>query len=231
MDSLKQLYVDMVLTSGMEIAPPKELSKRLSRVLRFKSGDKVALFNGRDGLFEVEILDDKANQLRVGSALKEMPASHVESTLIMACVKKNAMDLVFRQATEMGVTHIQPVITDYTVVDKINAERVRSLLVEASEQCERLDVPELLSVKKLKDVVEDTSATIYWAAEHIGGKWGAHKSETGQAILIGPEGGFSEAERDYLKGLKHVQPVGLGSYILRADTAVVAALSRFNENL
>lgn len=230
MEKLKHLYYAGALTVGSAINPPKDLSKRLSRVLRLKAGDKVALFNGIDGLFEVELADDKANALNVLSIVK--PQNKIpEVTLFMAMVKKDAMDRVFRQATEYGVTRIQPLITEFTIVDKLNEERVQTLLVEASEQCERMSVPKLSQPVPLQDAVSEFSGTVFWCAEQVAGKWGDNKPHSSDGILVGPEGGFSEAERIWLKESENVTPVGLGTHILRADTAVVAALSRFYEKL
>lgn len=234
MSRYKQLYVDTPLLKGEIVAFEKDFSKRLSRVLRMKAGEKIAIFNGLDGLFLAEILDDKCLSAHVLDKLMDDDHQASQVTLIMACVKKNAFDLVFRQATEMGVTYIQPVLTDFTVVDKINEERVQALLVEAAEQCERLSVPVLLPLKKLSDVVTDfeqAGKRIFHAAEEMRGQWGDVQATSGDALLIGPEGGFSEKERQFLGGKSYVTPVGLGAHILRADTAAVAGLSRFFQSM
>lgn len=226
MERLKQLFFKENLEIGQVVDLPKELSRRLSKVLRFKKDDHFALFNGIGGLYKVLILDESCRTIEVLSLMKEREGV-VENTLIIALTKKEAMNHVFRQSVEMGVTHIQPVTTDYTVPSKLNTERVEALLIEASEQCERLDVPELLNVKPLKDVINDYDSTVFWCAEHVRGKWGNVAPKSGDAMLVGPEGGFSNSERDYLNTHTNVTPVGLGSLILRVDTAVVAALSRF----
>ena len=116
-------------------------------------------------------------------------------------------------------------------MDKINEDRVGTILLEAAEQCERLHLPELLPVQKLQTAVGAFDGDIYWAAEHVGGKFGEHQVKSGSAVLIGPEGGFSEKERAFLSAQSKVVPVGLGSYILRAETAVVAVLSRFFDHI
>lgn len=230
----KSLYVDAVLKEDAVVSFDKDFSKRLARVLRMKEGDSISLFNGVDGLFLATLQDDKCASARVLTQLKPLDENLPKVTLMVACVKKNAFDLIFRQATEMGVTYIQPLQTDFTVVDKLNAERVRLLLIEAAEQCGRLSVPVLLPVRKLVDAVSDfgqSGQNIFHAAEQIGGKWGDSQPKNGDALLIGPEGGFSDKERIFLEKQAHVMPVGLGSHILRADTAVVAGLSRFYQAL
>lgn len=230
MEKLKHLYYAGSLTVGSYIEPPKELSKRLSRVLRLKQGDKIALFNGADGLFEVELKDDKASILSVLSIIKPQ-VMLPKVTLLIGMVKKDAMDRIFRQATEYGVTHIQPLLTEFTVVDKLNGDRIKTLLVEAAEQCERMSVPKLRDPAPLNEVIKQYEGTVFWCAEQVAGKWGDEPSKAGDAILVGPEGGFSQAERTWLRECINVTAVGLGTHILRADTAVVAGLSRFYERL
>jgi 16S rRNA (uracil1498-N3)-methyltransferase len=230
LEKLKNLYFEGELTAGAVIDTPRNLARRLNRVLRMKKGQKIGLFNGKSPLFEVEIAQGDCSVLNVSAQIKPFIAPP-QVTLITALVKKEAMDKIFRQATEMGVTHIQPVTTDFTVVDKLNTERVEAMLVEAVEQCERLEVPQLLPIMPLKQVVESAAGHIFWCAEHVGGKWGEKNPTAGDSLLIGPEGGFSEKERLWLKEQKNVQPVGLGTHILRADTAVVAACSRFYDHI
>lgn len=227
-DRLKHLYADMPLQQADTLALPKPLARRLSRVLRCRAGDRVALFNGKDGLWAVELLDSQADTVRVVEQLAPQPQLP-EVWLYIALTKRDAMDRVLRQATEMGITHIQPVQTARSVADKINVERVETLLVEATEQCERLHLPQILPVMKLEKAVEQ-ARPVFWCAEHVRGNWQGEVSPPA-AILVGPEGGFSDAEKAWLATQKNVTPVGLGTHILRVDTAVVAALSRFYNQL
>lgn len=227
-DRLKHLYTDIPLNAGQTVALPKTLARRLSRVLRLRMGDKVALFNGVDGLWAVELLDNDAVSVRVAEQLAPQPQLP-EVWLYIALTKRDAMDRVLRQATEMGVTHIQPVQTARSVADKMNAERVENLLVEATEQCERLHLPHMQPVLSLEQAVSQ-SRPVFWCAEHVRGHWQGEVSPPA-AILVGPEGGFSDAEKTWLAAQKNVTAVGLGAHILRVDTAVVAALSRFYNQL
>ena len=229
MNKFKNIYYDGTLSVGATVTPIKEVSRRLNRVLRYKKGDTLALFNGKDGLFEVNVMDEKCTQLHVKSIIKrqtETPQVH----LFVSMVKKDAMDRIFRQATEFGVTHIIPVSTDFTVVDKLNKERIETLLIEASEQCERLTIPQVSEITPLEQAVKEFGGQIFWCAEHVGGAWGEHESMDGDGILIGPEGGFSPRERNWLKECLNITAVGLGNHILRADTAACAALSRFYDH-
>jgi 16S rRNA (uracil1498-N3)-methyltransferase len=226
----KQLFFDGTLTVGKVVDIDKPLAKRLGRVLRLRQGDEVVLFNGKDGLFKAKIASNDCRQIEILSQLKPFSAQN-NVTLLSAVVKKDAMDRIFRHATELGITTIQPCLTEYCVVNKINEERVTSLLVEASEQCERLDIPTLKPLINLKQAVENFSGTIFWGDEVAGGKWGNHTAKNGDGILIGPEGGFSPKEREFLQQLSNVQPIGLGGNILRADTATAVACGLFFESL
>ena len=239
---LKHLYIDAPLQENSNLETPKALARRLSRVLRAKKGDKLALFNGVDGLFAAEIIDEQAKELRIDNCIKTLAEKPFKAVLLIAMTKKDAMDRVYRQATEMGVNLIVPVVTDFTMVDKINTDRAQTILLEASEQCERLDIPQIAPIAKLQDIIlnmQKEGQKVFWCAEHVGGAWqnslhnNGHNNyvKSGDAILVGPEGGFSENERTWLAEQTHVQPVGLGAHILRVDTAVVAALSRYFENV
>ena len=224
---MKQLYFPENLAEGAQVTAPKALKNRISKVLRLKTGEKVALFNGKDGLFEAEIGEN--GQLTVLTQLKPQVVRQ-NVTLLVAVLKKDNFNNVLRQATEMGVTTIQPVLTDHCVPDKLNLERAEGKIIEAAEQCERLDIPQLNAPEKLPISAAAQMGTIYWCDEVEGGKWGDHTSQPGDAVLIGPEGGFSAAEREWLAAQDNIIRVGLGDLILRADTAVIAALSRFTNN-
>jgi 16S rRNA (uracil1498-N3)-methyltransferase len=140
-------------------------------------------------------------------------------------LKRDAFETALRQATELGVAIIQPVRTDFVVKTDFNAERAQAIIVEAAEQCERLTLPTLLPVMNLKQAVEN-QGTLYWAAEReLAAAW-PQVPKSSAAVLVGPEGGFSVAEKNWLKQQPQVHPVSLGHNILRADTAVVAVLSQ-----
>lgn len=221
---LKHLYADMTFVAGTIMPLARPLARRLSRVLRCRVGERVALFNGRDGLWAVEILNAAADEVKVIEQLAAQPELP-EVWLYIALTKRDAMDRVLRQATEMGVTHIQPVQTARSVADKLNVERVETLLLEATEQCERLHIPQMQPILSLEKAVM-LERPVYWCAEHVRGGWQG-EAKTPAAILVGPEGGFADAEKTWLAAQNNVVPVGLGTHILRVDTAVVAALSRF----
>lgn len=221
----KHFYLDCPLKTG-GLVLPRPLARRLNRVLRLKNGAQIALFNNKDGIWAATFDGDE----KVTISAQLQPAQGQNGpNLYMCLLKKDAMDHVLRQATECGVSEIFPLLSDFTVPDKLNLERAEQVLVEAAEQCERGHVPKLHAPQPLQQALTQ-AGQVWWCDEVAGGKW-QHATAPAQAILVGPEGGFSPQEREVLQNQPNVTPVGLGPHILRADTAVVAALSRFFEHL
>lgn len=229
--TLKQLFYDADLVAGTSVDTPKTLARRLSRVLRYRAGDALALFNGRDGRFAARVANDDASRLDVLEQLAPQPQP-LPIWLLMGLPKRDAMDTICRQATEMGVTHIVPVAVDHSVPDRINADRVQALVIEAAEQCERLTLPQVLPLTHLADALQLVPGAVLWADERLargGGNavWQSIHPAGGWGVLVGPEGGFSAAERALLDAAApKVCAVDLGENVLRADTAACALLSR-----
>lgn len=224
---LKRFFVEDDLREGAVVKLPTALARRLETVLRADEGARIGLFNGRSGLHEADILRD--GKVGVGrEVLAYTPCPPLE--LWLGLPKRDAFETCVRMATELGVTRIVPLVTSFVVKKDVNPERVRTLMVEAAEQCERLDLPVLAPVSKLDTALHTLQGKLAWAAsrEPAGGTERADLMPDPmlRAILIGPEGGFSPAEETLL--LKHagVVPVRLGDTILRVDTAVAAGLSR-----
>src|SRR5690606_15391573 len=149
--------------------------------------------------------------------------------VLVAPVKKDAWDFVLEKATELGAAAIRPVFTDYTQNARVNDDRARANLIEASQQCERTHVPTYHAAEKIDAVLSDweRGRVLYVALERHDAKVlrDAIDREKPAAILIGPEGGFSPRERELLLSKEFVVPVSLGPNILRTDTAVAAALA------
>lgn len=229
----KQFYVDTPLMPG-GLTLPRALARRLHRVLRMKPGQEIALFNSRDGLWQAQLDTPADGRTTVIKQIREQPDSR-NLHLFLALAKRDAFDRAVRQATELGVSHIHPVQTAFSVPDKLNTERLKNTILEAAEQCERLTLPVLNSAAPLKEAVTAFGAPLYWADEGPKNEaytgWNSsHEGEIGEGALIGPEGGFSPEERTWLHGQQGVIPVGLGHNILRVDTAVCAALTLVNAN-
>ena len=210
--------------------------------MRLGVGGHVALFNSRDGewLAEVTEADKRGGVLmaREQSAPLRLPP---DLWLLFAPIKKARTDFIVEKAAEMGAVRIIPVQTDFTNSDRVRRDRLQAHAVEAAEQCGGTFVPEVTNLQKLDRLLADwpegrqlmfcdeTLAGIVAVSRHEDARQGG-PSDPG-AILIGPEGGFSDAERARLRGLPFAHAISLGPRILRADTAVVAALTLWQQAL
>ena len=213
----------------------------LIKVMRQKIGDRFFIFNGLDGEFVAQIteIEKKSLNVEVGekiSDLRKVP----NVTLAFALIKNVRIDFVAEKATELGVARFQPILTQRTIVDKINLERFSANVKEACEQCERNDFPEIFPLKKLENFLSENEIEkkILILCDESG--QGAKASEVLPAlrdrekeivVLIGPEGGFSESEFSKMRQLKNLFAISLGPRILRADTAMISALTLVQEFL
>ena len=198
----------------------------LGKVMRLQVGDAVVLFNGRDGEWhaEIESLQKQRGSARLRSCLR--PQEETKGIeLLFAPLKRDATELVIRMGTELGVTRFRPVVTARTNTHRLNLERLAVIAQEAAEQCERLDVPEIMPLEPLAAVLArwPNRRTLTVALERVG-QGGA--PSLCDALLIGPEGGFAEDEIHRLTRHEAVQSFSLGPRILRADTAACAALAQ-----
>ena len=218
-------FVDAALHDGAEVPLDSGQVGWLARVMRRRAGERLALFNGRDGEWEAEIaaLERRSGRAAVLRRLRPQTASPC-IWLAFAPAKRNMADFAVRQATELGAARILPVIAERSAVDRLNPARLGRIAVEAAEQCGRLDVPEIAPLAPLRDLLAGWPAERPLAACHPGGG----TMQAGPApggLLLGPEGGFAAAELDAFAETGFVRLVDLGPRILRAETAVVAALS------
>ncbi len=233
-----RLFVSGVLAHGATIETTAEHSHFLANVMRLKSGDRLAVFNGRDGEWEasVEAMGKRAMRMTAGARLRAQTMGP-DLDLIVALVKRSRLEAIVEKATELGVRRLRPVITERTNADHTNVARLRSIAIEAAEQCGRLEIPEIHDPAKLNTVLDgwddgrrmmfcDEAGEAAPAAQALAsfdnGPW---------AVLIGPEGGFSPSERARVRGLGSATPVSLGPRILRADTAAIAALALWQSAL
>ncbi len=228
----QRLYVTSDL--GRDIIIPAERSQAnyLLNVLRMKNGSRILLFNGRQGewLGEIANAGRKACDLKILSRTRCQPEP-CDLVYLFAPLKKGRLDYMVQKAVEMGAGILQPVITRHTQISRLNLERLRANILEAAEQCGILSIPRLVEPAKLEDLLRswNTNRSIIYCDEATdktdGIKMLTQLSGKKLALLIGPEGGFSEEERLQLRALNHVYPMSLGPRILRADTAGVAALA------
>ena len=200
----------------------------LGNVLRQGVGDGVRLFNARDGEWQASIgsLHKRVRGSFSITSLLRPPSPEPGPRLLFAPVKRDATELVVRMATELGVSGLQPVLTDRTNTGRTNTGRLQAIATEAAEQCERLSVPEVAEPQRLAVLLAEwpQGHTLYAAIERLPGR-AAPPGTLGDALLIGPEGGFTPVELDVLRAHPFVTLLSLGSRILRAETAAIAALS------
>ena len=204
----------------------------LGRVLRKRAGDQVLVFNGRDGewLAEIASVSKRACAL---NPLKLVRAQTPPSDILccFAPLKKGRMDYVVQKAVEMGAGTLQPVVTEFTQAERVKVARMEANVIEAAEQCGVLSVPEVASPVSLDQLIDgwasDRVLVFGDEAADVGDPVAALRTSNSSrfGVLIGPEGGFSPRERERLQGLPFVTTIALGPRILRADTALVAALT------
>lgn len=228
--STPRLHLDDYLSEGVTLPGTPAQAHHLGTVLRRGPGDAVAVFNARDGEFTARIATLRKDRcgFEIGARLRA-PAPEPDLRLLVAALKRDALDWVAEKATELGASVIQPVITRRTIVDRVNTERLAAIARGAAEQCERLSVPAVLPAVPLHAALDAwDGAPVFVAAERRGAAPLA-RAAAGRRLpcgwLVGPEGGFDAAELDDATRRAFVTPVALGPRILRAETAAVAGLA------
>jgi 16S rRNA (uracil1498-N3)-methyltransferase len=223
-----RLFVAAPLSEAAEIAASTEQAHYLGGVLRRASGDIVRLFNGSDGEWRASLRFARRDRLSLLVERQLRPqALEVGPWLLFAPLKRDATDLVVRQAVELGVSRIIPVLTERTNTTRVNGTRLRAIATEAAEQSERLTVPPIEAVARLYDVLSawPPGRLLFVAMERSCSGIPESDGVQGIALLIGPEGGFTQAEREHLDRRDFVTTLSIGPHVLRAETAAVAGLA------
>jgi 16S rRNA (uracil1498-N3)-methyltransferase len=200
----------------------------LGKVMRIAEGDAVILCDDATGEWAARAAAVSKRDVTLTVEVQLRPREDVpDFTLCAALLKKDRFDLVLEKACELGVGRIVPVLTRRCVADKLNSERATVILTEAAEQCARTALPELAAVTKLDALLRDwpTERALFFADE-LGGEpaaaaFAAHDGPA--ALLIGPEGGFDDAERAAVRAHPQASPITLGPRVLRGETAAIAA--------
>jgi 16S rRNA (uracil1498-N3)-methyltransferase len=202
----------------------------LARVMRVGPGDAVILCDDITGEWAARVAEVGRRDVTLEVAALLRPRESVPDLwLCAALLKKDRFDLVLEKATELGAASIRPILTRRCVADRLNMERARAITHEAAEQCARTALPQLAEPVKLGALLADwpEERTLFFADE-AGGEpaaaaFAAHPGSA--ALLVGPEGGFDDAERAAIRALRKARPITLGPRILRGETAAVAALA------
>ena len=228
-----RLHVDAPLRAGAEVTLDRDRANYLFNVLRLEPGDAVLLFNGRDGEWRAAVAaaGKRGGTLTVQVQARAQPAPGCVE-LLFAPLKHARLDYMVQKAVEMGAARIQPVITRHTQVARVNIERMRANVIEAAQQCGVLALAEvgepLAFASMIASLAPDRLVVFCDEDAEIGdpvAALAAAPSHAGVALVIGPEGGFSQEERTSLLKHGNVVRLSLGPRILRADTAAVAALA------
>lgn len=230
-----RLYVEHPLGVGQSVPMSREQAHYLFGVMRLTVGAVVLLFDGHSGewLAEVAEAGKRGGVLVVTQQTKPLQ-NPPDLWLLFAPIKKARTDFIVEKATEMGVARILPVQTEFTNSGRIQRDRLQAHAVEAAEQCGGTYVPEvgeMVRLDRLMDQWDQTRRIMFCDEAQVASKPTLPALAGPWAVLIGPEGGFSPAERDKLRGLDHAHAVSLGPRILRADTAAVAALTVWQQQL
>lgn len=228
--STPRLHLETHLAAGLEIEAEPGQVHHLGAVLRRGVGDAVLVFNAEDGEWAGRITALRKDRCRIVlEAQSRIPAPEPDLRLMVAALKRDAMEWLVEKATELGVAAIHPVLTRRSVADRVNQARLAAIARGAAEQCERLSLPVIHAAMPLHAVLGSWDGTpIFMAAERSGAD-PLPNALAGQrlplGLLIGPEGGFDRAELDAARSYPFVKTIGLGPRILRAETAAVTGLA------
>ena len=226
--SAPRLFVSGPLAAGATVTVEGNPAHYLAKVMRVGEGDAVILCDDATGEWAARVVavGKRAVELQAVEKLREREQVP-DFWLCPALLKKDRFDLVLEKATELGVRAISPVVTRRCVADKLNLERALAIVTEAAEQCARTALPELAAPVSLEALLRDwPQDRALFFADELGGAPAAHAFATHSgpsALLIGPEGGFDDAERERIRAHPSARPIALGPRILRGETAAIAA--------
>ncbi len=237
MPTIPRLYVELPLGKAMDVQLDETQSNYLLRVLRMRVGDRLLVFNGRDGEWAASItqVQSRLAHISLTERVRAPPAGdRPEAYLLFAPIKKDHTDLIVEKATELGMSAIWPVLTARGQTRTVRTDRFRRIATEACEQSERLDLPVISEPLDLPEAVErlPSGCALVFCDETREPAAAMPVAQVlpklrgrNAALLIGPEGGFTPQERVFLKSRQDVFPVSLGPRILKAETAAIAAMA------
>ena len=225
-----RLFFSDTLSANMIDKLDKGQSHYLSKVMRIKENEVFSLFN-KEGEWEAKVLGIFKNivEFKIIKQLRQKETTK-ELWLAFSPIKSNYQNFMLQKATELGVTKFLPIIFDRTVVRKINKDRIEKIVIEASEQSNRINVPTIEEAQDLNGFLKKNSMNLIFTDLNSNIKKIDKSKFTDKpvCIIIGPEGDFSETEREKILSFKGVQPIKINENILRSETAVISAISIVN---
>ena len=225
-----RLFFSDTLSANMIDKLDKDQSHYLSKVMRVKENEVFSLFN-KEGEWEAKVLGIFKNIVEF-KIIKQLRQKEITKELWLAFspIKSNYQNFMLQKATELGVTKFLPIIFDRTVVRKINKDRIEKIVIEASEQSNRINVPTIEEAQDLNSFFKKNSMNLIFTDLNSNIKKIDKSKFTDKpvCIIIGPEGDFSETEREKILSFKGVQPIKINENILRSETAVISAISIVN---
>ena len=225
-----RLFFSDTLSANMIDKLDKDQSHYLSKVMRVKENEVFSLFN-KEGEWEAKILGISKNIVEF-KIIKQLRQKEITKELWLAFspIKSNYQNFMLQKATELGVTKFLPIIFDRTVVRKINKDRLEKIVIEASEQSNRINVPNIEDAQDLNSFLKKNSMDLIFTDlnSNINKVDKSKFTDKPVCIIIGPEGDFSEIEREKILSFKGVQPIKINENILRSETAVISAISIVN---
>ena len=229
-----RIYINKLISSSLLIYIKDKQHHFLKNVLRIKINDKIIVFDGKTGEWEAVVISVNRDNVvvRVIKLNKKIKNPN-DIWLIFSPIKQNRMSIAIQKATELGVSKIIPCFTEFTNIKKINLQNIKDNSIEAAEQCGRMDLPIIEKQTSINDLLlnwPDDRKIIFCDEKIENNKsiletlYSYKNALNKSSLLIGPEGGFSNSEREILKKNKNVIPVSLGQNVLRSDTAITVAL-------
>lgn len=227
-----RLFSSQTLSTDTLWQPDDRQIHYLLNVLRLNVGDEIKIFDGQSGEYigQIYAIGKKNCSVKIMQKIREMEHSP-DLWLLFAPVKKDKTDFIIAGATELGVSRILPTMTERTICERVNKERFEAQVIEAAEQCRRLDIPQVSNPQPLEKILQTwpQDRMLFFMDETGSGgdicNIFQNTPNTKAAVLVGPEGGFSEKELELLRKQSFTKAVSMGKRILRAETAVLAALS------
>ncbi len=227
--SLPRLFVRTPLGESTQVELDAKQANYLGNVLRLGAGSELLVFDDLSGEWMARIAEAGKRRMTLSVERKTRePESIPDVWLAFAPVKRAQTDWLVEKATELGAARLVPVMTQRTIAERVRLDRLESIAIEATEQCGRTRVPQIVEPVQLRRFVEelDPSRHFYFADESGGEPMSSAFREGPAIILVGPEGGFADEERAFVRGAG-ANPISLGPRILRAETAALAALSAY----